>query len=159
MRGTERSVEVTGWYKKPHLSEEFYMAEVDRTLKKFPNAKVFLATDTQITVNKFRAKYSDKLITYDAKRSDEGNSPHLQFGGAELGEQVLIESVLLSKTDFLIHGISNVAFAALCFNPNLPHKNIYSKHGQTEKLRSHLGQHFKAAIEKISRRAHAFIKK
>lgn len=131
MRGMERSVEVMGWYQKPHLNEKAYMCEVDRLLKKSPNAKIFLATDTQTTVDKFRSRYPDKLLTYDSKRSDEGQSPHLQFGGAVLGEQVLIEAILLSRTNFLVHGISNVAFAALCFNPQLQHLDVYSKYGKS----------------------------
>lgn len=152
MRGTERSQEVTGWYKKPHLDENVYMREIDRLLREFPDAKIFLATDTKNTVEKFRARYKDRLLTYDAQRADDGNSPHLQFGGAELGEQVLIESVLLSKTCFLVHGISNVAFAALCFSPNLPHLNVYLKHGKVGELKIRLSQKMHSIANKLKRR-------
>lgn len=159
MRGTERSQEVTGWYWKPHLDERTYMREVDKAIKKFPQAKIFLATDTKTTVERFRARYQDRLLTYDAQRADEGNSPHLQFGGAELGEQVLIEAVILSKTSFLIHGISNVAFAALCFNPDLSHLNVYSKHGKFGAIKIRLNQKLSRAKEKLKRRLNFVVKK
>lgn len=149
MRGTERSVEVMGWYQKRHLDERTYMWEVDRILKKTPNAQIFLATDTQTTVEKFRERYGDRLITYDARRSDEGQSPHLQFGGAVLGEQVLIESIMLSRTNFLIHGISNVAFAALCFNPTLEHLNVYSTYGKSKALKMTFLSHVNSAIQRL----------
>lgn len=152
MRGTERSQEVMGWYRKPHLDEKVYMREVDRFLKQHPNAKIFLATDTNTTVEKFRKRYQDRLLIYNAQRADEGNSPHLQFGGAELGDQVLIESILLSKTEFLIHGISNVAFAALCFNPTLLHLNVYSKYGKFKAIKIHLSQKLDTIAGKIKRR-------
>jgi hypothetical protein len=158
MRGTERSQEVMGWYRKPHLDENIYMREVDRFLKQHPKAKIFLATDTKTTVEKFRERYPDRLLTYNAQRADEGNSPHLQFGGAELGEQVLIESILLSKTCFLIHGISNVAFASLCFNPTLSHLNVYSKYGKSKAIKIHLRQKLNTIAGKIKRRL-IFLKK
>jgi len=158
MRGRERSQEVTGWYRKPHLDEDTYMREVDRALKKFPTAKIFLATDTNTTVEKFRARYQHRLLTYDAQRADEGNSPHLQFGGADLGEQVLIEAVLLSKTCFLIHGISNVAFAALCFSPTLSHLNVYLKYGQSGEIKIRLQQQVYSIKSKIKRRLTSLVK-
>lgn len=159
MRGTERSQEVTGWYWKPHLDEKTYMREVDKALKKFPDAKIFLATDTKMTVERFRARYEDRLLTYDAQRADEGNSPHLQFGGAELGEQVLIEAMLLSKTSFLIHGISNVAFSALCLSPQLPHLNVYLKHGKSGEIKIRFNQKLRSVKEKIKRRLNFATKK
>ncbi|MCW6038016.1 nodulation protein NodZ [Spirulina subsalsa FACHB-351] len=159
MRGTERSVEVTGWYLKPHLDERTYMRAVDRALKQFPDAKIFLATDTQTSVDKFRSRYGDRLLTYDSTRSDEGNSPHLQFGGAVLGEQVLIESILLSKTNFLIHGISNVAFAALCFNPTLSHLNVYLKYGKAGEIKLRVNQKLQKVLKKIKRRLNTLVKK
>jgi len=159
MRGTERSVEVTGWYSKPHLDEAVYMREVDRALKQFPKAKIFLATDTEATVEKFRSRYNDRLLTYDAQRAEEGNSPHLQFGGAVLGEQVLIEAMLLSKTCFLIHGISNVAFAALCFSPTLSHLNVYSKYGKSGEFKLRVNQYLQSVIGKIQRRVKTLAKR
>jgi protein O-GlcNAc transferase len=159
MRGTERSQEVTGWYGMPHLDENVYMREVDRILKQFPDAKIFLATDTKTTVEKFCSRYQDSLLTYDAQRADDGNSPHLQFGGSELGEQVLIEAILLSKTDFLIHGISNVAFAALCFSPDLPHLNVYLKYGKSGEIKVRLKQKVYSVTEKIRRRLNSLTKR
>ncbi|MEM6838548.1 MAG: nodulation protein NodZ [Cyanobacteria bacterium P01_C01_bin.120] len=159
MRGTERSVEVTGWYGKPHLDEQTYMREVDMALKKFPDAQIFLATDTQNTVDIFKARYKERLLTYDAQRSDEGNSPHLQFGGAVLGEQVLIESIMLSRTDFLIHGISNVAFAALCFNPELSHLNVYSKYGKAMEMKTKTDGQFRSFTQKIKRHVKTLLNK
>ncbi len=89
---------------------------------------MLIATDTEASLGYFLDRYGDRCLYYPSRRSTGDSSPHMEFGGAEIGEEILIEGLLLSRTDFLVHGISNVAFAALAFNPDLPHVDIYQRH-------------------------------
>lgn len=43
----------------------------------------------------------------------------------EMGEDVLVETMLLSRCNHFVHTISNVSTAALFFNPDLEHTMMY----------------------------------
>jgi len=127
IRGTEHRREIEDWHGLNLAVERQYIDAVDAFLERNPDAYVFLATDTEATLEHFRNYYGDRCLYYAARRSSSGNSPHKEFGGAAVGEEMLIEALLLAKTDFFIHGISNVAFAVLAFAPGLPHVDIYNR--------------------------------
>ena len=83
---------------------------------------VFLATDQSQYVDLFREKYGDdRVITYDSLRSDndvaafefEGVSPYKK------GEDVLVDTLLLSRTNGLIKCAAAGGEVALWFNENL----------------------------------------
>ncbi len=128
LRGKERADEIARFWKMKMLSPSFYFKEVDNYFKKYPNARLFIATDTKSLLKKVKERYGGKVIHYNAILSEDGQAPHKQFGGARVGEDVLIDCILLSKCDFLIHGISDVSFAATYFNKKLNHVNIQEKH-------------------------------
>ena len=109
------------------MLRNYYMKEIDALLDCKPDALVYIATDTQVSFERFLKRYNRRCIYYNAKRSSENETPQLEFGGAKIGEEVLIEALLLARTDFLVHGISNVAYGVLCFNPVLPHIDIYER--------------------------------
>ena len=83
---------------------------------------VFLATDQSQYVDLFREKYGDdRVITYDSLRSEtdvaafefEGVSPYKK------GEDVLVDTLLLSRTSGLIKCAAAGGEVALWFNENL----------------------------------------
>jgi hypothetical protein len=125
IRGMERRNEIEDWHSLQYAGESAYKAEIDTFLAYNPAAKVFIATDTHETLDRFRDYYGDRCLCYPSRRSNSGESPHKEFGGAGIGEEMLIEALLLSRTDYFIHGISNVAFGVLAFNPDLLHLDIY----------------------------------
>jgi hypothetical protein len=127
IRGAEHNVEIEGWHKMARAPEKLYMGEVDAYLQTQPDAKVFLATDTTKTLNAFRWKYDERLLYYDARRSARDGAPHCETRGYEIGEEVLIDGLLLSKCNFLVHGISSVSNGALAFNPDLARVDVYEK--------------------------------
>lgn len=127
-RGPEHNGEIGGWHCFARADEELYFKEVDLYLSGRPECRVFLATDTASTVSKFQERYGDKLVYRYATRSSTGSSPHLEKGGPKVGEEVLLDALILSKSDFLLHGISNVAFAVLCLNEQLEHLDIYDRY-------------------------------
>ena len=125
IRGTEHRKEIEEWHGLKLAAESEYRNHIDSYLEGNSEARLFIATDTESNLEYFLKRYGDRCLYYGSRRSSSGNSPHMEFGGAQVGEEMLIDALLLAKTDYLIHGISNVAFAVLCFNPWLPHLDVY----------------------------------
>jgi hypothetical protein len=112
-----------------HLSIEYYFKQIDLYLKHQPDAIIFAASDSNKLLDKVKERYGSRVIQTNAFRSaNEFGKIHLTRGKASLGEEVLIDSVLLSKCNYLIHGISNVSSAAVYFNPEIGHENVYKKY-------------------------------
>ena len=91
------------------------------------NVKIFLATDSKDSIDKMVTTFGDKLFyRKDVIRSTGSKSVHHDMGGDNYkkGEDVLIDSVLLSRCDFLFKGISNVATCALFWNSSLNQFNL-----------------------------------
>lgn len=86
----------------------------------------FVATDQAPLLEAAKRHLKGKVVAYNAYRQDKTTSP-MRPGQwpPEMGEDVLIETVLLSKCDHFVHTISNVSTSALYFNPNLPHTMLY----------------------------------
>jgi hypothetical protein len=83
-----------------------------------------LATDDLNVIGKFKEIFGERLIFCDNfTRSDSGEALHLSssVNRPKIGEEVLIECLLLSKCNVLIHSRSNVASVALYINPDLSH--------------------------------------
>lgn len=92
-------------------------------IKIFPDYQYLIASDVKSVIQEFQRMFGKKVIAYDAYRSDDNSPVHYQSkqDKIKLGEDVLIETLLLSRCDFFIHGCSNVATAVLFFNPTLHH--------------------------------------
>lgn len=109
----------------------------------------FVATDQKKLLEEAKKNLKGKVIYYDCYRSDEGptfapiqsiteelaHQSHIsQFTGflgkvnynkAKLGEEVLIEILLLSLCNKFICTISNVSLAVLYFNPDLEYTRLH----------------------------------
>ena len=83
----------------------------------------FVATDEQALLAKAQNLLHDKMIFYDAYRAAPHNTSvglfYHNVKGAKLGEDILVETLLLSRCEKLICQPSNVTTAALFFNPAL----------------------------------------
>lgn len=93
---------------------------------------IFIASDEHAVVEKFTKQFPGRVIFYNSHRSfDSSPNYHPDYHGRDrkdplnaiLGEEILIETILLSKCDLFLHSYTNVATAVLFFNPIL--KNIY----------------------------------
>ncbi|MDP6670625.1 MAG: hypothetical protein QGI60_02310 [archaeon] len=112
-----------------------YFALVDYQLREHPNSKILVATDDSRVLEKFKEHYKEKIIHYDAKRAVggethfiKGDSPLLKNESkAILGEEVLIEALLLSKADFFVHGKSNVSHAVKLWSPQMPRVDVFGR--------------------------------
>lgn len=91
------------------------------------NYQFYIATDQEPLIKEAEKLLAGKVIYYQCDRFASTTSPIAgkQKLHPKLGEDVLIETILLSKCDFFIHTISNVSTTALYFNPDLDHLVLY----------------------------------
>ena len=112
--------------------EQFFRF-VDEHLSKHKEAKIFACSDSSYVIEEIEQRYEDRVFSYPSTRSVFGEmhvTKHREnmgrrFPKYKLGEDVIIETFLLSQTSHFIHGNSNVANFVLCNNPHLSHSYIY----------------------------------
>lgn len=113
------------WNESPYVETDFIMEYANKFAD--GNTQFFVATDQKHLLDAAKVKLKGKVLYYESQRFNHSTAP--VAGQAKLhpilGENVLIETILLSKCDHLIHGISNVSTAALYFNPEMTHTLLY----------------------------------
>lgn len=116
-RGTDKATEC------PLISYE-EMFEAIRTAGfelRTDDYKIFVATDERSFLNRMIDVFSDKVVYYEAKRSEDGKPLHKSEGDKyEKGEEAIIDCFLLSKTAKLVRTNSNLSFFVRFLNPTLP---------------------------------------
>ena len=129
-RDAERNHEIESWHGLAGAPAALYFREIDAWLDSHPDGRVLAATDTMRLLDAFRRRYGARLCAYEARRSTGEQAPHKEFGGPVVGEEMLIEGFLLARAQFLVHGISNVPYAALCLAPTLRHVDVYDRYAR-----------------------------
>ena len=129
-RDAERNDEIESWHGLAGAPLGLYFREIDAWLDAHPGGHVLAATDTMRLLEAFRRPYGARLLSYEARRSTGSRAPHREFGGPVVGEEMLVEGLLLARAQFLVHGISNVAYAVLCLAPTLPHVDVYDRYAR-----------------------------
>lgn len=107
-----------------------------------PQTQFFVATDQIKLLNEAISNLKGPVIYYDCYRTDKastapfpsGHPFRIDYSKARLGEDVLIETFLLSQCDFMIHTISNVSLAATYFNPELHGVRLYYRNDSLMKF-------------------------
>lgn len=130
---------------RPHrqgsLALSRYVAEIDRLLRAEPTAKILVATDAEASLAYLTAHYGPRVVTYDSLRHQSGEAAGVGPTGwimpayiagdrdraARNGEEALIEFLLLSRCQYLIHNASSLARTVLLNVPELPHTNTHRK--------------------------------
>ena len=144
IRGTDKGFDPNGRrYSFPDylariVPPEEYWPIADEFIASYPDCKIFVATDQQQFVEAFRERYPGRLLSYgDTRSTTSQNSMHAKDGrNYKKGEDVLIDCLLLSRTDFLLRCQSNVGEVATYFNPDLPVIDVqYSRALQDVELR------------------------
>jgi hypothetical protein len=91
------------------------------------NKTLILSVDNETDLNTFRSMYpNDRCIFSKSIRRtnvDTDREPHFTPSSVQDAIYYFMDVYMLSKCDYLIHPISNMATAALYMNPNL--KSIY----------------------------------
>ena len=108
-RGTDKGKEA------PLLPRERYERVLDAQPK---DVQFFVATDSTSFLDAMRARYGDRVLTTASSRSASSRPVHLS-GGAQVTEQGLIDAILLSRCERVIHGASNLIGGVIIFNPSI----------------------------------------
>lgn len=130
---------------------EDYFYEIDQLIPHInQDYIIFLATDSNYVVKEFQKKYKKNVVFTDAIRSEHMEEVHLIFDnpdywlshpeefhqkkpGYKGGKDALIDCLLLSHGEYLIHTTSNVSDFATFFNPEI--KSIFVPRNITPKER------------------------
>lgn len=92
---------------------------IDRILAKYPIDTIFLVTEDQRYLDSLRKRYGKLIFATGSFRSRKGNAYNMHPRAKHrylLGEEVLIDSLLLAKCRGLLHGSSNVSEFARFIN-------------------------------------------
>lgn len=123
VRGTDKYMEASP------VPLEIFIETALKVASQFSEVQFLVATDQETILQFLKKHLPGKVIYYPALRSTTLQPLHQQnIQPARIGKEVLIEMLLLSKCDFFIHAQSNVALAALFFNPTLPHLWLKTEH-------------------------------
>ena len=91
---------------------------------------VYLATDCNVTLREMTHIYGSRLLSYDCIRGDDTYGIHYRtdpgLSKPRMGEEVLIDALLLSRCNWYVHGNSSMNFAVLSWNPHMDHVNIFA---------------------------------
>jgi hypothetical protein len=126
-RGTDKVHENSHSLDRPFIAAEGFFPAVDAQSEALGNPLIFLASDSAWAVRRFRRRYGRRLVEANHLRSLGRSGVHHTVGGPLVGEQVLLDALLLSGCRHLVHGMSNVSSAALAFNPSLTESNVYER--------------------------------
>ena len=133
VRGTDKAKEqIEGGLFSGRLMIDDYILEAKKYINKFPEAKIFIASDNNETIATFMSVFTPKKIVVSKSlrmKSYKSSVPVHLSGNCNVatGIEVLKDMYLLNKTRKLICTDSNVAAAALFFNKDLEYKFMGAK--------------------------------
>jgi hypothetical protein len=141
-RGTDAtSTQELRSFRQGSLVLSRYCLEISRILEFQPRAKIFVASDEQSSLRQLAAAFPDRVIAYDSVRHESGEAagqgptgwimPAYIVGNPDVaaknGEDAVIEYLLLSRCDYLVHNGSSLARTVLLNAPELPHTNTHRR--------------------------------
>jgi hypothetical protein len=141
-RGTDAtSTQEIRPFRRGSLVLSRYSAEIERILQVEPDAKVFVASDDQSSVDHLAAAFPRRVIAYDSVRHQSGEAagqgptgwimPAYIAGSRDVaaknGEDAIIEYLLLSRCHQLVHNGSSLARTVLLNAPDMPHINTHRR--------------------------------
>jgi hypothetical protein len=115
--------------------------EIRRLLPDLTGAKLLVATDAEATLSYLVDAFGEHVIAYDAVRH-EGGEPAGQGPtgcimpayvaadrqrAAQNGEDAVVEYLLLSRCQHLVHNGASLATTVLLANPLIPHTNTHNR--------------------------------
>lgn len=116
-----------------------YVTEIGRLLESCPTARIFVASDEQSSLDLLARCFGDCVVAYDSVRHQGGEPAGRGPTGwimpayiarnrdeaAQNGEDAIIEYLLLSRCDYLVHNGSSLARMTLLNSPRLGHTNTH----------------------------------
>jgi hypothetical protein len=135
---------------------EVCIGATEKLVSRSRASRVVLATDVHEAVDGFRATFGERLLVQpDVARAPMAQTQY-DWGappGIALGEQTLIDALLLARCDVLLHCTSNIATAVGYMNPAL--RMVYCEPrllGMRETVRARLSRRRAATLAGVSRR-------
>ena len=119
-RGTDKSNEA------PKVAYDIVEGAVQHALAEHTDAVVFVATDEQQCLDHLRKAFGAQVVATDALRSANYEPVHHVNGGwastdrCALGEEALIDCMLLSRSNIIVRTHSNLSSSAGNINPTVP---------------------------------------
>lgn len=106
---------------QPIPSLDYFFQRIDQLARRRDNWIVVLATDVTSTLDAFRSRYGNRLISQSIPRSTDDAQLHEteQRPRVSLAEDVLVDALALARCDVLLHVTSNVATAVGYINPKV----------------------------------------
>jgi hypothetical protein len=141
IRGTDALVDPNRVLDKGGINFRRYFAIVEELLCAQPDARIFVASDAQSSVDQMRKRFGNRVIAYDSIRHQSGDLAgrgptgglmpayltHDRDCAARSGEEAVIEYVLLCRCDTLVHNGASLSRAVLLTVPGLPASGTISK--------------------------------
>lgn len=139
-RGTDAiSKEEIRPHRQGSLMLSKYSADLQVLLNAHPEAGIFVATDDQASLDYFEKEFGSRVIAYDSIRHQSGALAGKGPTGwimpayiaadrdraAKNGEEAVIEYLLLSRCNHLLHNGGSLARTVLLKAPQLPHTNTH----------------------------------
>jgi hypothetical protein len=120
LRGTDKKLEA------PPISIEEICNAANQYALDLPNCQFYIASDDENLLNRAKQLLNGPIIYYSSFRSSNGNPVHFMDGKtyskAKLGEEALIDALLLARCTKFVHTRSNLSSSVLFLNPELDNK-------------------------------------
>lgn len=106
-----------------------YINHLEKKIKEIEGEyTIIIFTDNNFVINYFKKRYD--IVTYNSERADNFyGEVHVHTKNKKLKEKlcedIIVETLIMSQCDYLIHGMSNITNFVQCYNPKLNNKNIY----------------------------------
>ena len=128
IRGTDSFYDKT----RPHLPVSFYKELITEKLQDY--SKILICTDSLEILEILKSSFGDKIINYDSEKVTlekyKYQSAYASENPYTIGEEVLIESLLMARCNLLIRGDSNVSIFSLIENPYIDFHQVTLKFHQ-----------------------------
>lgn len=120
-RGTDKKIAA------PRVKYQEVLKEIKKKIAKVKkNYRIFIATDEQDFIDYMKIIFPKKILYLKSvTRSKDGSPVHIRADSPyKVGEDAILDCLLLSKTDYLIRTTSNLSLWSTYFNPVLPFKDL-----------------------------------
>jgi len=136
IRGTDAiSAQETRAYRRDSLDLNRFVATLSALIQERPQARIFVATDAQSSLDHLKETFKDRVIAYDALRHLDGDAAglgptglimpayiaHDREAAARNGEDAVVEFLLLGRCSHVVHNGSGLALTVLLRDPAMPH--------------------------------------
>lgn len=128
-RGTDKASETV-----PHLKSRGLDGRIKNVFEYIEVAeaskpdKIFLATDCSVALKMAQERLGNRLVVANATRSAQQSPIFIQDNGSgpRIGDEAVVDFLLLSKCDHVVHGFSNLVQSVLYYNEHLTGTYMYA---------------------------------